>query len=204
MSDLRPWFLVRSRPIPAKTIKSKIYESRLAGYASLFSDHRTEIERALTIHTALGVDTANLKLDNQDKKLRSIEDKLDMMLLFRKLDSPREKDVQKFMDENGGAKACIEKDELLNKLIAKSGESIATYSEHAPGKRSDDLTAARKKLNKELLEDLDEALKKNLVLFERKLDVLTDSIKREAEHIITAIFSGAHDKISDTVSPSVH
>lgn len=191
--------------ISAKTIKSKIYESRLANYAGLFADHRAELDRALAIRTALGVDSANSKLDGQEKQLHSVEQKLDMvLLLFRKLDTPRERDVQKFIEENGGAEACIKKDDLLNGLIAKSGESFAGLSEHAPGRRIDDLTVARQKLNKELAEDFDEALKKNLVLFEGKLDLqskhLVDAMKIERNHIIAALSSGAHDRIIDPVS----
>lgn len=185
-------------------MKSSIYESRLADYANLFVDHRKSLELGLTIHTSLGVDSANQKLDGQGTRLKAIEEKLDMFLLFRKLDTPREKDVHKFIEDNGGAKACINNAELLEELVSKSGESLSRFSGREMGRRSNELPDIKKKLLKELGEDIDDALKRNMVLFERKLDIqskqLTDAVQQESDYIITSLLSGAHDRITDPVS----
>ncbi|KAF9462351.1 hypothetical protein BDZ94DRAFT_1322722 [Collybia nuda] len=185
----------------AKTVKSSIYEARLAEYATLFVEHRKSLELSLAMHTSLGVDSANQKLDGQGDRLRSIEEKLDMLLLFRKLDTPREKDVQKFIEDNGGAKACINNPELLEELVSKSGESLSRFSGRETGRRSNELPDIKKKLLKELGEDIDDALKRNMVLFERKLDIqskqLTEAVQQESDHIITTLLSGAHDRITD-------
>ena len=132
-----------------------------------------------------------------------------MIAIFRSLDTPRERDVQRFLRENGGVKACISQDELLEQLIVKSGESISGSSRISgkeTARRTNDLPSMRKKLFKELAEDLDEALSRNMVLFERKLEMqskqLTDTIKSESDHIISSLLSGAHDRITDPVSPS--
>lgn len=187
----------------AKTIKSKIYEGRLAAFGELFASNKADLESVLTVHTALGVDSANQKLDGQKDQLQRIESKLDMMLVFRRLDTPREKDVQKFIEDNGGAKSCIDKDDLLTELVSKSGESVS-LSDGAPGRRGrDDIALTRKKLNKELTEDVDELLKKNLQLFERKLDIqekrLSDTIHESEGRVISVFLSGAHDRIIDEV-----
>ena len=42
-------------------LKSKVYESRLAGWATTFADFAKELESSLAVHTALGVDAANEK-----------------------------------------------------------------------------------------------------------------------------------------------
>jgi len=132
-----------------------------------------------------------------------------MIAIFRSLDSPRERDVQRFLRENGGVKACISQDELLEQLIIKSGESISGSSQISgkeTARRTNDLPSMRKKLFKELAEDLDEVLSRNMVLFERKLEMqskqLTETIKVESDHIISSLLSGAHDRITDPVSPS--
>ncbi|KAJ6573432.1 hypothetical protein DFH09DRAFT_916098 [Mycena vulgaris] len=181
----------------AKTLKSKIYEGRLAGYITMFAGHKADIGFALKVHTALGVDAANKKLDGQDTHLKLIEEQ--MAALFRKLDTPRERDVQKFIDEKGGAKACVENAGSLQELVAKSGESIAGIDPARAG--SGDLVLAKTILTKELAEDVDEAFRKNIKLFDRKLDMqskqLTDTISLTGEHIISVLSGGAHEKILD-------
>ncbi len=74
----------------SKDDKIQDYETRLAGYAAKFTQYRGDIDFALQIHTALGVESANAKLDGQDQKLKSMDRKLDqtmevMMSVFRKL-----------------------------------------------------------------------------------------------------------------------
>jgi len=169
----------------------------------LFVEHRKTLEMALAIHTSLGVDSANQKLDGQHHRLQTIEAKLDMIFLFRKLDTPREKDVLKFIADHGGAKSCINNDELLEELVIKSGESLSRFSGRESGRRSNDLPDIKKKLVKELQEDIDEAFNRNLVLFERKLDVqskqLADTVRQESDLIISTLMSGAHDRITDPV-----
>ncbi|KIM45643.1 hypothetical protein M413DRAFT_344967 [Hebeloma cylindrosporum] len=185
----------------AKTIKSSTYESRLSDYIDRFDDHRRKLELAFAMHTSLGVDAANNKLDAQSQRLRDIEEKLDTIALFRKLDTPREREVQKFIDEHGGVKACLNSDELLEELVAKSGDSTPRISGRDTSRKSNDLPTIRKRLFKELVEDVDEVFRRNIVFFERKLEMqnkqLTEAIQSESEHIIHTLLSGAHDRIID-------
>lgn len=191
--------------LTAKTIKSTIYENRLAEFSRIFIEHRKYLFLQLSLHSSLGVDNANQKLDTQGDRLRAIEKKINIMLLFRKLDTPREKDVIKFIEDSGGAKACIANDELLEELVSRSGESLSRFPagrDHS-GRRSTELPDMKKKLMKELQEDIDEAFNRNMVLFERKLDIqskqLAETMQEESEHIITTLLAGAHDRISDPV-----
>ncbi|KAJ7034088.1 hypothetical protein C8F04DRAFT_956948, partial [Mycena alexandri] len=181
----------------AKTIKSKIYESRLAGYVTNFANDKKEIGFALKVHTALGVDAANKKLDGQDEHLKNIEGKIEA--LFRKLDTPREREVQKFIDEKGGAKACVDNEATLQELVLKSGESLADMDPTHSG--NGDLVSAKKMLNRELAEDVDDAFKRNMKLFDRKMEMqskqMADAISWTGEHIISVLSGGAHEKILD-------
>lgn len=183
-------------------MKCKIYESRLAEWATVFTDYKGELERAVTIHAALGVDEANEKLDKQQATLKGIENT--MMEIFKKLDTPREREVSKFIEENGGARACIEKDDLLTKLISKTGESISSVAQRSTAKGSDEVVAARKTLLKELTEDVDEVFRKNLAVFEAKMAIqrqqITDAMERQGQQIMSVLLSGAHDRIRDAVS----
>ncbi|CAA7260803.1 unnamed protein product [Cyclocybe aegerita] len=156
----------------SKTVKAAKYEARLSDFVTTFSDHRQKLEMAFALHTTLGVDAAN-----------SIKEKLNMIALFRKLDTPREREIQKFIKEHGRVKACLNNDELLEELIVKRPP------EH--------LQAAAK----ELMEDVDKTFARNMVLFERKLNMqskpLTETIQSESDHIISTLLSGAHDQIID-------
>ncbi|KAG7442638.1 uncharacterized protein BT62DRAFT_954741 [Guyanagaster necrorhizus] len=199
----------------AKTMKSKIYETRLAGYAAKFTKYREDIDYALQIHTALGVESANAKLDVQDKTLKSMDRKLDqtvqtmeamMMSVFRKLDTARERDIQAFIKEKGGVKACIDNEQLLHELIDKSGEGIAGVFGPQSG-TGESWSAAKAKVQKEMLkewsEDVEQALQRNIVHFEKKLviqhrqlaSIFKDSLKSTESHILSAMASGAHDRV---------
>ncbi|KXN86242.1 hypothetical protein AN958_10320 [Leucoagaricus sp. SymC.cos] len=196
---------LRLRRHAARTVKATIYEARLADFAQKFLEHRSTLGMALSLHTTIGVDAANGKLDSQDQLLKRMDKKLDMILLFRKLDTPREKEVMKFIEEHGGVKACLNNDEYLEELVAKSGDSLSRISGRGAGgsgRRSNDLPEIRKRLNKEFQEDIDEAFNRNMVLFERKLDMqnkqLNETLRQESDHIISVLLTGAHDRINDS------
>ena len=84
--------------VTVKTVKSGVYENRLAEFCTIFDDHKKTVELAMSIHVSIGMDAANEKLDHQHDRLTNIERKLDMIALFRKLDTPREKDINRFID----------------------------------------------------------------------------------------------------------
>ncbi|KAK0432641.1 hypothetical protein EV421DRAFT_1719390, partial [Armillaria borealis] len=190
----------------AKTIKAKIYETRLATCAAKFAEHRKAINSALLIHATLGVESANAKLDVQDKNLKSMDRKLDevkdMLLVFRKLDTARDLDIQEFIKLNGGPKVCIDNERLLHELVEKSGEGITGVL----GQQSDETWVKAKDkvqiaMRKELAEDVGQALERNFAEFVKKLDIqlrsITEDSKKNMQSILTALSSGAHDRISD-------
>ncbi|CAK5271410.1 unnamed protein product [Mycena citricolor] len=177
----------------AKTIKSKIYEARLASYVAKFTDHKKSIAFVLTMDTSHSVGTANRKLDDITTQLDSIEMK--MGELFRKLDTPREREVQKFLDDNGGARACISDDAALAQLVAKSGDTTLASGTSA------EITATKTLLLRELSEDIDEAFRKNALLFDRKMEIqsqeLKIAMKDGEERLRKVIKEGLHERIMD-------
>ncbi|KIK64541.1 hypothetical protein GYMLUDRAFT_416337 [Collybiopsis luxurians FD-317 M1] len=187
----------------AKTLKSLKYEARLAGFGDKFVEHRKSLKLALSIHTALGVDTANTKLDNLSAQTENLQ--FTMGQILKKLDTPREKEGKEFIEKQGGPMACLKDGRLLQELIDISGDSVATINARRIGDKEKDLEAARKKLLLEYSEDLDQALKKNLTVFERKMEMqykqmetfFQETLHNEGLFIISAIKAGAHDKIID-------
>lgn len=168
-------------------------------------DYADQLNKALTVHIALGVDAANEKLDNQSTKLESIAQKLDMLTnVFRNLDTPREREVLEYIESNGGAKAVIERNDLVQGLVKKSGETLASLADKSSNSKSD-IDSVKEKLKKELSEDLDVALKRNFTLFDRKLEIqsrnIADALEKQGQYIANVLSAGTHDKIKDTVSP---
>ncbi|THU88449.1 hypothetical protein K435DRAFT_917088 [Dendrothele bispora CBS 962.96] len=192
----------------AKTIKSSVYETRLAGFASLFVQHKEDLEFALSVNTALGVDNANKQLQDQGLRMANLERTTQEMLkLLQDLSSKREKDVKGFIESHGrdgGVKACIENDRLLEELLEKSGESPESVAGGVQSRNESPLAMAKKALNKELAENVDQALKRNFSTFEKKLDLhmkqldkIEASVHAEGNRVIDAFNSGPHDRIHD-------
>ncbi|TFK64963.1 hypothetical protein BDN72DRAFT_922091 [Pluteus cervinus] len=192
-------FLALTSQSPARTLKSKIYESRLAEFGVTFESNKTELQRALSLHVTQGVDTANEKLNAQSLKLDSVESKIDLILqIFRKLDTPREKEVQKFLDDSGGPKTCIEDDDLLTRLVEISGERFSAIN--GPAMEDKTIGRAREVLLKELQEDVNKMFETNFVGFQRKLAMQSyqlAAIQASNEHIVEMLNSGSHEKILD-------
>jgi hypothetical protein len=194
-------------------LKGPIYEGRLADFAAVFANRRNELALALSIHTTLGVDQANLGIREVHRSVEAIDEKLNLILLFRKLETPNEKELMKQVDARGGVKACLEDDEALKELMTISQKQDASgtrrnISEAKGVHRVKEEKTLFAELKTELKEDVEVILEKNMVVFERKLAMqqeqllagMTTVVQREGDRVISAITSGPHDRILDPVS----
>lgn len=171
---------------------SKFYEQLLGSYVAGFMDYRDQLDKALNVHIALGVDAANTKL-------QSIEGKLDA--LFRRLDTLQERKARDFIDKNGGPEVVVENNDLLQGLIERS-EDPADKS--LTGKNA--MNSFKEKLRKELAEDVEAVLKRNLTHFNHKLEIqnqnITEALGKQGQYMeyMVNFLSAGPDKIKDTVS----
>jgi len=129
------------------------------------------------------MDTANIAINSVEEKVDKIDQRLDAFIkkLFRKLDTSREIEVLSFVDQHGGNKECISKDELLLKLLARAGESLD--SERWAMDKAELLAEYRKNLFNEMNENLDAVLRHNLSRFERLLAVQNNNMERISAQI---------------------
>ncbi|TFK64971.1 hypothetical protein BDN72DRAFT_846149 [Pluteus cervinus] len=182
--------------------------------------------------------TMDMTRRDNDKKILAVNVQMQelMAVFFEYLDTQKERDCQRFIEEHGGIKAVIDSDDLLEELVAKSGESMTSSWSGSGGSRglggagpgggkgkgkgggggesrgassrgggdarkNNELPELRKRLRKELAEDIDEALERNRIMFEKKLDMqskqLKEALQEESEHIISTLLAGAHDRIID-------
>ncbi|KAJ3573154.1 hypothetical protein NP233_g2616 [Leucocoprinus birnbaumii] len=187
----------------ARTLKSKIYEARLQTFGNKFIEYKDQLDKALTVHIALVVEVVNNKLDDNTSLLRSLSDKVDNALttIFRKLDTPREKEVMDFILENGGPDVITKRGDLVRRLVDKSGETLTSLADKARPSGKSELDSVRDKLQKEVAEDLDVLFQQNFELFNRKLELQNQNIQanleKQGQYVIDALSSGAHDKIRD-------
>lgn len=100
----------------ARVLKSFIYEARLDDCGTKFANRRKELELALLTYTATAIDSASHTLSDVHDNTRSADEKLDMILLFRQLDSPDEKELMKYIESKGGPKECMEDESALREL----------------------------------------------------------------------------------------
>ncbi|GAW02631.1 hypothetical protein LENED_004297 [Lentinula edodes] len=183
-----------------RTLKARVYEDRLASHADIFTKHREEFQFLLSLYTALGVQSANHKLNEVTDQLKSIENKLDdVHAIFRHLDSPHERDLRNFIDERGGPDALLNNDFLLAEVLEK-GEDMDESDLMGHKRRSTNLADLKADLLRELEEDLDATLQKNFDIFDRKLEMqhqqLLDAQRQQENIILTEIRAGfLHERI---------
>ena len=63
------------KKILVKIFAGPMWEGRLLDFVEIFTNRRKEFEFALTIHTAVGVDEANIKLDTVDERTAELNQK---------------------------------------------------------------------------------------------------------------------------------
>ncbi|KAG6915736.1 hypothetical protein DXG01_010066 [Tephrocybe rancida] len=199
-ASLCEWYNKKS--MLRKYLKSHIYETRLVNCASTFAEYGAKLQRALSIHTAIGIDTANYKLDVVGDELRDMHQL--MREVFVGLDSPREKEIRDLIQSAGSPQASITDNNILQTLIDKSGENTTRdtgeNTTRPSGHGNQNLRKLRKSLLGEFSEDVERALEQNLLEFRGKLDIqlreINIALARQGDRII-AFFSGGHEHILD-------
>ncbi|KAG6901513.1 hypothetical protein C0995_010982 [Termitomyces sp. Mi166 len=171
-------------------LKSVIYEAKFAEYATQFIQLQDQVQQELSILTVIGVATVSTKLDVGFAELQQ-----QMKAVFARLDSPREKEIRKFIQDNDGPRAVVNKLDTLQKINELSGDSN-------PSGRSDkDWKKLQRSLLSELSENLDEALKRNMSTFEKKLEMqkqdMIYTLELNKNQIITTL-TGSFEQIKDS------
>jgi hypothetical protein len=193
-------------------LKGPVWEGRLARFGGLFTKHRSEFEFALSIHTAVGVETANKTLNDVQQMTAAIDAKVDMMMkMFQSLSSPEEASLSKLVEENGGSEAVQENDNLLKELSSlKPTDGVSSQVGASQMGRRTGKAYTFEDLQDDLHTDPEVAIEKNMTVFMRKfeiqqrrlLDEMEVVVKREGDRVIKALSGGSHDRILDPVSLS--
>ncbi|KAG6885514.1 hypothetical protein C0992_005102 [Termitomyces sp. T32_za158] len=172
-------------------LKAPVHEARLAEYASQFSGYETRIERLLETQKSLDIQSERIDIMTQEmrEQFRS---------LFKRLDTTREKNIRHIIESHHGARNSINNDQVLKRLLQISEEDTSDQS----GIGIEKLDTTRKSLERELVEDVKEALSQNSTIFQGKLDILSGQIndgndKLSKMMVSVSALSGGHERIVD-------
>ncbi|KAH7099791.1 hypothetical protein BKA62DRAFT_831480 [Auriculariales sp. MPI-PUGE-AT-0066] len=176
------------------------WEDRLAAFSDEFAAHQKEFQFALSVHTALGVDQVQVTLNRFEASSKDGHDAFQMILLFRQLDSPKERELQKWISDKGGPKVISDNEKLFKELHAKMKDSGAGLDKG----KAESSEALMIQVRDEMRDDIDRALAKDRKHFDRKFDAvqveiieLQHVVHRSTDRVLSAIGAGPHDRIVD-------
>ncbi|KAJ7628581.1 hypothetical protein FB45DRAFT_1079676 [Roridomyces roridus] len=188
-----------------KVIKGPLWEGKLAKFAANFTKHRSEFEFALSIHTAVGIDTANKTLGDVEQTTLQMNLKIDMMMkIFQQAVSPEQMQMTRMIEAKGG-QGVVNNDKALKELndfeIKSMGAQVSSSAHGNKTAKPFEL----EDLKEELHTTVEAALESNMMAFSRKFEVqkrqIIDELSRVIEHegdrVISAVTAGPHDRIID-------
>ena len=176
----------------------------------------------MVIHTTVGVEKANVKLDVVVVQTEELSEKCasslyihsmvvltvyirmkTMIRLFQDLITPPEKKLTARVDEMGG-KAVVLGDEQALETLA---EEEFILVEPDPESRRDSVPKSPAELRQEIEADPNKAIQKNAESFNRKFEIqrkriveeITLALSQQTSRIISATEAGPHDRVVDQV-----
>ncbi|KAJ6463070.1 hypothetical protein DFH09DRAFT_1492505 [Mycena vulgaris] len=209
------------------------WEGRLAAFSDAFSTRRVKFSFALSVRTAQGVDKVQQTLIGIAANVSTGSGSAAMLLLFRQLESPKERELQKWIADNGGAEA-VSRNEKVNRFrplpLFKELQSKMTDIKGVmpvKGETTDTLMLATRT---ELRENIDSSLVRDRQQFNRKFDAVQEKLLEEIKvgtwdsffpphltylqntmgrstdrlnNALTELTGGPHDRIKDIDLPAV-
>ena len=210
---------VRKRPL-VRVLAGSIWEGELLNFVYLFAKRQEEFEFAFTMHSAVGVDAANLALDSIEKRgadqiqrcvrvhilsaVLMTQVRMDVILqLFQEYVTPNERMLASLVNKIGGDGA-LEDDQTLKRLM--DAESTLTMRSGPDLQRGGGQLFDLAGVRQDIRDDPKEAIEENSKFFDRKFEVqrrqiveeLSRTIEREGDKIINML-AAPHERIVDQV-----
>jgi hypothetical protein len=189
-----------------KLFRSLEWEGKLESYIKIFDDHKQALHEDLALHASIGIQQVHTTVLAVSATAQSVDYKTSMLLLLEALRSPVERELMREIDANGGPDKVLKDENLMKKLIEKSGEkSDAQGSSKTMSK--DGLANVLKEISRDISKSFADMIKENEEQFIRKFESQKEDFatemkamtRREGDRVIGAILSGPHDRIVDPV-----
>ncbi|KAJ7240155.1 hypothetical protein B0H12DRAFT_57866 [Mycena haematopus] len=189
------------RSIGIKFLKATAWNKELGSYASRFTNRREELTFALSMRTAVTIEemNSNMKI---------------MMEMFATMLTPQERDMGRWIQQNGGEKAVLGDDKKCAAMI-KYEASVAASSgpvghadkgrpgpDEDPKKKEEKAIAA---LRKEYREDIEGIIQENFESYSKRFEMglddlgkdLGNKIQHQGDRLIKYLRGGPHQRIKD-------
>ncbi|KAJ3526594.1 hypothetical protein NMY22_g10101 [Coprinellus aureogranulatus] len=161
----------QDKKLVSRLLHAQFFEQRLAQHIATFAERRSELELLFTSYTAGQVQETTAIASR-------IEYKVDNLItLLHRFDSFREKEAAKFVESNGGIERCIYEKALFTELMSKTGDTVREEGDTGQKGEDDPTVTFMKQLQKELREDVEEALNKNMANFEAMLRIQNNNLQ---------------------------
>ncbi|EJD40227.1 hypothetical protein AURDEDRAFT_170608 [Auricularia subglabra TFB-10046 SS5] len=177
------------------------WQARLAEYDAIFSEHRAQLSLALTTHVACGIDGLHVAVHGLKAVSDVNVDRTSMLLLFKQLERPTERELLRYIAEHGGAAACLEDEQIFNELRAQLREDDVPRGGRLGVEDAKVVMAA---IRMEMRSDLGHALAEDRLDFNTKfnavqtqLEDMRNTVSHSGERLLSAIHAGPHDQLID-------
>ncbi|KAF8192248.1 hypothetical protein K438DRAFT_1590447, partial [Mycena galopus ATCC 62051] len=198
--------------IAIKFLKASSWSKELASQANRFTKRREELLFTLSMHTVITTEEINNKCAFPPPNVHNIY--LPMVEMFTAMMTTQERDMGRWIQQNGGEAKVLESDEMCADMIKYEATLVASSgaAPFAPNPMSyEDVTKKEVKatriatLRKEYSEDIQNVIKSNLdnhsKRFEMGLDDLSkdlgQKIQHEGDRLIKYLKGGPHSRIKD-------
>ncbi|KAJ7731256.1 hypothetical protein B0H16DRAFT_1329395 [Mycena metata] len=144
-----------------------------AFYSDVFLKHRGDFSLAFAIYTAQGVENAQRALTEIETLIKKGENRAAMLDLFSRIKSPKEKELQEWISQNGGPEKVSENENLFKQLLDK-------MKDVSEARREDKKEPAELmgQVRLEMKEDIEESLHHEREHFDRKFEAVQESTTR--------------------------
>ncbi|KAJ7157929.1 hypothetical protein C8R43DRAFT_996337 [Mycena crocata] len=190
------------RGVGIKFLKASSWNKELGSYAARFKSRREDLTFALSMRGVVTMEEMNSNMKM-------------MMEMFSTMMSPQERDMGRWISQNGGEKAVLGSDKKCAAMI-KYEATLATATGPAgraeKGKASDDETVSKKAeakaiaaLRKEYREDISGIIQENLESYSKRFEMGLDDlgkdlgkkIQHQGDRLINYLKGGPHSRIKD-------
>ncbi|KAJ6620420.1 hypothetical protein B0H10DRAFT_2215946 [Mycena sp. CBHHK59/15] len=187
------------RSVGIKFLKASLWAKELATYGSRFKARREDLNFALHMRTAVTVEeiSDNMKI---------------MMQMFSNMLSPQERDMERWINLNGGEKSVMASDAKCAAML-KFKVSLSTDSGPMSSSRTDkgkdkvDDAKAIAALRKEYRDDIQSIIKENFESYSKRFDMgldtlgkdLGNKINHQGDRVIKFLGGGPHTRIKDKI-----
>ena len=177
-----------------------------------FTAHKKELLADLQVYTGIMANKTYDLLSSVDDKINSMKAMIEVA--FAKMQTPEERELSAFAQQNGGTEYILENGMFMEKVSEMEKRKTPTKGDKSPlsGKSSAPAQSAltQPELQKEIQKDVDTILQENTEAFNRKFEAIESSlrevnvtIKRQSDRVISEVLAGMqagpHGRIKDKV-----